>query len=52
MVYCTDCYFMFWIDDETKEEMDCCNGNAMPENGAPEIIDSEEHNCPYFEPKD
>ena len=50
--YCTDCYFMFWIDEETKEEMDCCNGNAMPENGAPEIICSEPHNCPYFKSKE
>lgn len=49
--YCTDCYFMYWID-ETEDEMNCCNGNAVPENGAPELIISEPHNCPYYSPKE
>ena len=52
MVRCTDCWFMFYHNEINYEDMDCSHGNAMPENGAPEIIDSEEHDCPYFEPKD
>lgn len=53
MVYCTDCYYMFYHDEERFEDMDCSNGNAMPWNGAPEIVNgSEPHNCPFFEPKD
>lgn len=52
MVRCTDCWFMFYHDEINYEDMDCSHGNAVPENGAPEIIDCEEHDCPYFEPKD
>ena len=52
MVRCTNCWFMFYHDEINYGGMDCNHGNAMPENGAPEIIDDEEHNCPYFEPKD
>lgn len=48
-VYCTDCAHMYWIDPDTMEEMDCWNHAALPENGAPEIISSEPHNCPYYE---
>lgn len=50
-VYCTDCAHMYWIDPDTMEEMDCWNHAALPENGAPEIISSEPHNCPYYEPR-
>lgn len=47
-LYCGDCHHMFFVDDDTLE-MDCYHGNAMPENGAPEIICSDPHNCPFFE---
>lgn len=50
-VYCTDCAYMCWIDPDTMEEMDCWNHAALPENGAPEMICSEPHNCPYYEPR-
>lgn len=50
-LYCTDCRHMFWVDSDTMEEMDCWNHAALPENGAPEIISSEPHNCPYWEPR-
>ena len=49
LLYCTDCYFMFYHDPERFEDMDCSNGNAVPWNGAPEIISSEPHTCPFFE---
>ena len=51
--YCGDCYFMYWIDEETKDEMDCANGNAIPEiDGVPELIVSEPHNCPFYKERD
>ena len=50
--YCTDCYFMFYHDEEKCEGMDCSHGNATPEAGAPEVICSEGHNCPFFEWRD
>lgn len=46
--YCTDCYFMFYHDEENYEDMDCSHGNATPEAGAPREISSEGHNCPFF----
>ena len=39
MVRCTDCWFMFYHDEINYEDMDCSHGNAIPENGAPKIID-------------
>ena len=52
-VYCTDCYYMFYHDEERFEDMDCSNGNAVPWNGAPEIVNgSEPHNCPFFKKRD
>lgn len=48
-LYCNDCYYMYWHDDTTLNDMDCCHGNAIPENGAPELIVGEPHNCPFFE---
>ena len=48
-LYCGDCEHMVWHDPTTLEEMDCVNYAASPENGAPELIVSEPHNCPFFE---
>lgn len=48
---CSDCYFMYWIDEE-KDEMNCSHGHAIPENGAPEVIDYEPNDCPFYEPRD
>ena len=51
--YCTDCYFMFYHDEENFEDMDCSHGNAIPENGSPEIINGcDPNNCPFFEWRD
>lgn len=47
-LYCGDCQHMFFVDEDTLE-MDCWNHAALPENGAPEIICSDPHNCPFFE---
>lgn len=48
--YCNDCYFMYYVDEETGE-MACSNGNAIPENdGVPEAIVGEPHDCPFYEP--
>ena len=51
--YCEDCYFMVWVDEETKEEMDCANGNAIPGiDGVPGLIVSDPHNCPFYTEKE
>ena len=47
--YCTDCKYVFYHDMINFEDMDCNNPYALPENGAPERISSELHNCPYYE---
>lgn len=47
---CVDCEYMFFVDEELGE-MDCSHGNATVENGAPEMIVSDFHDCPFFEEK-
>lgn len=51
--YCTDCYYMFYHNEEDKEDMDCGNPHALPEiYGVPEVISSEPHFCPFWEDRD
>lgn len=45
-VYCTSCYFCYEL--EPYEDLECTHGNAVPENGAPEEIGGEPHDCPFF----
>lgn len=49
--YCSDCEYVFYHDEENLEDMDCGNVYALPENGAPEMISCELHNCPFYEKK-
>ena len=50
--YCSDCEYVFYHNEETWEDMDCGNVYAIPENGAPEIISCELHNCPFYKKKE
>ena len=45
-LFCTDCYFSYMRSSD--KDLDCCHPHAMPENGAPEGICSEPHNCPFY----
>lgn len=46
---CADCEYCVMDNYDTGEGMDCCNVYALPENGAPVMISSDAHDCPFFE---